>query len=70
MCHRGCAYTLLQTVEMHGVYSAVYGDVHYKEILKSFEIRVGIAPASGFLLSRYCLTGKNRHKAIFTIYIY
>ena len=28
--------------------------VHYKEPLKSFEVRVGIVPASGFLLSRYC----------------
>ena len=26
--HRGCAYTVLQTVQMHGVYSAVYGTVH------------------------------------------
>ena len=39
-CHCGCAYTVLQTVERPGVYSAVYGTVHYKEPLKSFEIRV------------------------------
>ena len=26
--HRGCAYTVLQTVQRHGVYSAVYGTVH------------------------------------------
>ena len=36
ICHRGCAYTVLQTVEMHGVYSAAYGTVHHKEPLKSF----------------------------------
>ena len=34
ICHRGCAYTLLQTVQRHGVYSTVYGTVHYKEPLK------------------------------------
>ena len=48
-CHRGCAYTVLQTVQMHGVYSPSYGTVHYKEPLKSFEIRVGHSP--GFRLS-------------------
>ena len=52
MCHRGCAYTVLQTVQRHGVYSAAYGTVHYKEPLKSFKIRVG--HSHGFLLSRYC----------------
>ena len=36
ICHRGCAYTVLQTVQKHGVYSAAYGTVHYKEPLKSF----------------------------------
>ena len=43
ICHRGCAYIVLQTVQRHGVYSAVYcrPTVHYKEPLKSFEIRVG-----------------------------
>ena len=41
ICHRGCAYTVLQTVQRHGVYSAAYGTVHYKEPLKSFEIREG-----------------------------
>ena len=56
ICLRGCAYTVLQTVQRNGVYSAVYGTVHYKEPLKSFEIRVGhIVLASGFLLWRYCL---------------
>ena len=44
ICHRGCAYTELQTVQRHGVYSAAYGTVHYKEPLKSFEIRVGHIP--------------------------
>ena len=54
ICHRGCAYTVLQTVQRHGVYSAAYGTVHYKEPSKSFEIIVGHSPALGFLLSRYC----------------
>ena len=49
--HRGCAYTVPQIVQRPGVYSAAYGTVHYKEPLKSFEIRVG--QSSGFLLSRY-----------------
>ena len=40
-CHRGCAYIVPQTVQRPGVYSAVYGTVHYKESLKSFGIRVG-----------------------------
>ena len=31
----------------HGVYSAAYGTVHYKEPLKSFEIRVGHSPGFG-----------------------
>ena len=41
-CHCGCAYTVLQTVQRPGVYSAAYGrpTVLYKEPLKSFEIRV------------------------------
>ena len=34
---RGCAYTVLQTVQRSGVCSAVYGTVHYKESLKSFD---------------------------------
>ena len=41
VCHRGCAYTVFQTVQRDGVYSAAYGTVHCKEPLKSFEIRVG-----------------------------
>ena len=39
ICHRGCAYTVLQTVQRPGVYSAAYGTVHYKEPLKSLEIK-------------------------------
>ena len=31
ICHRGCAYTVLQIVQRNGVYSAAYGTVHYKE---------------------------------------
>ena len=49
ICHRGCAYTVLQTAQRHGVYSAANGTTHYKEPIKSFEIRV-----TGFLRSRYC----------------
>ena len=33
----------------HGMYSVVYGTVHYKETLKSFEIRVGHSHGFGFL---------------------
>ena len=52
ICHRGCAYTVLQTtvlqtVQRNGVYSAAYGTVHYKEPLKSFEIKVGHSPGFG-----------------------
>ena len=36
-CHRCCAHTVLQTVPIPGVCSAVYGTVHYKEPLKSFD---------------------------------
>ena len=39
VCHWGCAYTVLQTVQMPGVYSAAYGTVHYKEPLKLFDKR-------------------------------
>ena len=45
--HRGCAYTVLQTVQKIGVYSATYSTVHYKQPLKSFEIRVGHSPGFG-----------------------
>ena len=37
VCYRGCAYTVLQTVQMSGVCSDVYGTVHYKESLKLFD---------------------------------
>ena len=47
ICYRGCAYTVLQTVRRHGVYIAAYGNVHYKEPLMSFEIRVGHSPCFG-----------------------
>ena len=47
ICHRGCAYTVLKTVQRPGVYSAAYGTVHYKERLKSFKIRVGHSPGLG-----------------------
>ena len=56
ICHRGCAYTVLQTVQRNGVYSAAYGTVHYnygtvqyKEPLKSFKIRVGHSLGFGLL---------------------
>ena len=66
ICHRGCAYTVLQTVRRHGVYSAAYGIVHYKEPLKSFEIRVGHSPGFGLpsvaILPWLC---RKRRKAIF-----
>ena len=35
-CHRCCAYTVLQTVQTHRVYNAVYGTAHYINPLKSF----------------------------------
>ena len=49
ICHHGCTYTVSQTVQRPVVYSAAYGNVHYKEASKSFEIRVGHSP--GFVLS-------------------
>ena len=47
ICHRGCAYTVIQTVQRHRVYSAVYGTVYNKEPLKSFEIRERHSPGFG-----------------------
>ena len=47
ICQCGCAYTVLETVQSYGVYSAGYGIVHYKEPLKSFKIRVGHSPGFG-----------------------
>ena len=43
---------VLETVQRHGVYSTVYGTVHYKEHLKWFEIRVGHSPRFGFPFCR------------------
>ena len=34
VCYQGCAFTVLQTVQRRGVYSAVYGTVHYKITLE------------------------------------
>ena len=31
ICHRGCAYTILKILKMHGVYIAVSDTVHYRE---------------------------------------
>ena len=67
ICHRGCAYTVLQTVQMPGVYSAAYCIVCCKEPLMSIEIRVGHIPGfvlpSVAILSRLC---RKRRIAIFT----
>ena len=35
-CHRGYAYTVLQTVQIPGVCSAFCGNMHYNEPLNSF----------------------------------
>ena len=56
--HSGCAYTVLQTVQKHEVYSAAYGTVHYKESLKSFKIRVGHSPDFGLPSVAILLKGK------------
>ena len=56
ICHRGCAYTVLQ----NGMYSAVYDTVLYKEPLQSFEIRVGHSPGFGiFSVAILCLNISN-----------
>ena len=68
ICHRGCSYTVLQTVQRYGVYSAAYGTAHYEEPLKSFEIRVG--HNSGFRLPFVAilpLLYRKRRKAIFNL---
>ena len=36
VCHRGCAYTVLKTVEMSGMCSDVHGTVYYKELFELF----------------------------------
>ena len=70
ICHRGCAYPVRQTVQRHEVNGAAYSTVHYKEPLKSFEIRVGHSPGFGLLsvaiLPWLC---RKRRKAIF-IYLH
>ena len=66
ICHRGCAYTVLQTVQNHEVYNAAYGTVHYKEPLKSFEIRVGHGPDFGLpSIAIWPWLCRKRRKAIF-----
>ena len=53
---------MFQTVQRPGVYSAAYDTVHYKEPIKSFEIKVGHSSAFGFpFVKRYSFC-----KAIFT----
>ena len=34
--YRCCAYTVLQTVQIHGVLNSAYDSVHYNEPLTSF----------------------------------
>ena len=69
ICHRGCAYTVLQTVQRYGVYNDAYGTVHFKELLRSFEVRVGHSPGFGPLsvaiLPWLC---RRRRKAILIYY--
>ena len=48
-------------------YSAAYDTVHYKEPLKSFEIRVGHSPGFGLLSVIYyyiAMAGRKRRKTI------
>ena len=69
ICHRGCAYTVLQTVQKNEVYSAVYGTLHYQETLKSFEIRVGQSPGSGLPcgdIASVCCCRKRRKAITYT----
>ena len=47
ICHRSCENIVFQTLQRYALYSAVYGAVHYKEPLKSFEIRVCHSPGFG-----------------------
>ena len=39
VCHRGCTHAVLQTVQRPGLHNAVYGAVHNKEPLKTFDKR-------------------------------
>ena len=47
ICHHGFVYRVLQNVQRHGVYSAGYGTVHYKQPFKVFKIRVWHSPGFG-----------------------
>ena len=66
VCHRGCAYTVLKTVQRPEVCSAVCGTVHCKEPLGSFDemrswTRFGLPSVSK--LPRLC---RKRRWVIFT----
>ena len=68
ICHRGCAYTVLQTIQRPAVYSAAVGNVHYKEPLKSFEIRVGHSPGFGLIYQlMFTYHKKLLHANVYTI---
>ena len=67
ICHRGCAYTVLQTVQMPVVYCEGNGTMHYREPLKSLGIRLRHSP--GFGLPSVAILPwfyRKRRKAIFT----
>ena len=61
--HRGCTYTVRQTVQRNKVCSDVYGTVHYKEPLKLFESRA-LSLHSFAILPWLC---RNQRRAIFTL---
>ena len=64
VCHQGYAFTELQTVQMSGVYSAVYDTVHYKEPLKAFKnVKTLFEHLFVAILPRLC---RKRRNAIFT----
>ena len=50
VCHRVCAYTVLQNVQIHGVYSVVYDSLRYKETLESFDKNMVFS----LLLASFC----------------
>ena len=60
--HRGCAYSVFQTVQRHGVCSEVYGTLHYKEPLKLFDKSRALSPSFA-ILPWLC---RKQRKAIFT----
>ena len=37
VCHWGYAYTMLQSIHMHGVCNDVYATLYWKQPLKSFD---------------------------------